>query len=231
MPIQFDPIAKYILVTSPTTALTALEIYSAAMDWCDDQPTMGYTIPMEAVGKFDMGGGVYSDSIFLLKNGWKIKFWSGTYQATITGTLLPEPGQSRTVPPDSGNVEVVFQVSSQGTVIPDIAEWTQTEKNGIINDIDLIEAKTMPLPSDPASESTLATIKAKTENLPIDPADQSLIDAKIEEKTSEVQGTGFQKDVDSLKQIKEYVDELEAGLILGSPQSIGQVLEKKLRTG
>ena len=116
MGVSFNPISKYILITSPTTVISALEIYSAAMNWCDDQPTMGYDVPMMAVGKFDMGGGVYSDSIFMLINGWKIKFWSGTYQAVITGTLLPETGQSRTVPPDSGNVEVVFQVSSQGTI-------------------------------------------------------------------------------------------------------------------
>lgn len=227
MGIVFDPVSKLIKITSGIE-IDALTIYNTTMDWCDDQSTMGYTVPMRAIGKAPLGGGIYTDSIFMLQNGWKIKLYNGTYQFVIKGTVITDDESPRTVPPDSGNVEVVFQVSSQGTVIPDVAEWTQTEKNGIISDVDIIEAKTMPLPSDPASESTLAIIKAKTENLPIDPADQSLIDDKIDEKTSEVQGTGFQKDVDSLRQIKEYVDELEAGLI---PVSIGQVLEKKLHTG
>jgi len=126
--------------------LTALEIYSAAMDWCDDQPTMGYTVPMKAIGKAPLGGGVYTDSIFILQNGWKIKFWSGTYQAVITGTLITDDETSRTVPPDSGNIEVIFQVSSQATVIPDEAEWTQTEKETALSDLDAIEAKTGNLP-------------------------------------------------------------------------------------
>lgn len=122
MPIEFDPINKYILITSPTKQLTALNIYNAVMDWCGDQETISYTIPMKAVGKFPIGAGINSDSIFILINGWKIKFWSGTYQARITGTLITDDESERTVPPDSGNVEITFQVSSQGTVVGDIAE-------------------------------------------------------------------------------------------------------------
>jgi len=191
--VEFDPINKYILITSPTTELSALEIYSAAMDWCDDQPIMGYTVPMRAVGKFDMGGGVFSDSIFLLINGWKIKFWSGTYQAIITGTLLGEPGQQRTIPPDSGNVEVVFQVSSQGTIIPDEAEWTQTEKNGVITDVNTIQAKTVNLPGDPASEINVTTVG------------QAL---NVHDK--EVKGNpGWQPD-DTLREIKQVIDDVKA---------------------
>lgn len=191
MGIQFDPINKYILITSPTTEVTSLEIYNAAMNWCDDQITMGYDVPMMTVGKFDMGGGVYSDSIFMLVNGWKIKFWSGNYQATIMGTLLPETGQSRTVPPDSGNVEVVFQVSAQGTVIEptisegeklDIAEKVWTTKDRGLK-IDGIKIDTAKLPSDPASESSIGGIRAKTDKLPTDPASESKLKSHI---TSEV---------------------------------------------
>lgn len=117
MAIEFDPINKLILITSPTVEISALEIYSLAMDWCDSQLNIGYSIPIRADGKFWMKTGVYSDSIFRLINGWKIKFWSGDYQAIITGTLLPEEGETRTVPPDTGNVEVIFEVSSQATII------------------------------------------------------------------------------------------------------------------
>lgn len=198
MGIEFDPVNKYILITYPTTELTALDIYNAAMDWADDQANMAYDVPMEAVGKFDMGGGVYSDSIFMLVNDWKIKFWSGDYQAVITGTLLPEPGQARTVPPDTGNVEVVFSVSSQATVIePIISEGDKLDIAGKVWDEEealAIKSKTDNLPSDPASESSIqavdsslaahdAAIKAKTENLPSDPASQSGLESHV---TSEV---------------------------------------------
>lgn len=168
MGIQFDPINKYILITSPTTELTALEIYSLTMNWCDDQPTMGYTVPMKAIGKAPLGGGVYTDSIFVLQNGWKIKFWSGTYQAKITGTLITDDETARTVPPDSGNVEVVFQVSSQATITGGTGEtvWTQTEKNGVIADVNAIQAKVEgveqtieQLPSETKISNLLSTLK------------------------------------------------------------------------
>jgi len=139
--IEFDPINKYVLITSPTTQLTALTIYNSTMDWCDEQPTIVHSIPMRAVGKAPLGGGVYTDSIFILQDGWKIKFWSGTYQAVIMGTVITDDETPRTVPPDSGNVEVIFQVSSQGIVIPGEGEWTQIEKDAIISDVTFIKSK------------------------------------------------------------------------------------------
>lgn len=208
MGIEFDPINKYIKITSPTTGLTALEIYNAIMDWCDDQPTMGYSVPMKAIGKAPLGGGVYTDSIFILQDGWKIKFWSGTYQAVITGTLITDDETARTVPPDSGSVEVVFQVSSQATLIGGEGAWSETEKNGIISDVDAIQAKTENLPTEPASEpsvkaidSALAThhvtIDGKTKNLPLDPASESALLNHLSSTNA------------SIEEIKEILEELK----------------------
>jgi len=131
MPITFDPTNKYINITSPSTIVTALEIYNAAMDWCDEPGNMIYLVPMAAYGKFVMGAGVYSDSIFVLINGWKIKPYSGNYTLTIAGTLITDDGSPRTVLPDTGNVVFVFQVSSQGTVtqIEDISIMKKLQMN------------------------------------------------------------------------------------------------------
>lgn len=180
MGIQFDPINKHILIMSPTTTISALEIYNAAMDWCDEQTTMGYDIPMSAVGKFDMGGGVYSDSIFMLINGWKIKFWSGTYQAVISGTLLPEAGQSRTVPPDSGNVEIVFQVSSQGTIEEPVV--SEEEEEGIAEQVWLTEGRG-------------------------DKLDQLRLIAALEATLTEIKGSGWTDE--TLKKIRELIGAVE----------------------
>lgn len=134
MAIQFDSANKYIKITSGTS-ITALEIYNAVMEWHDEKENMGYSVPMRAVGKANMGGGIHSDSIFILQNGWKIKLYDGNYQFTITGTLiaLDENGDpySRTEPPDSGNVEVIFQVSSQGTLVVSGSGVTQQDKEDI----------------------------------------------------------------------------------------------------
>jgi hypothetical protein len=152
MGIEFDPANLYILITSPTTDLTALQIYTAAMDWADELQNQQYDPPMGAYGKFGMGGGVYSDSIFVLQDGWKIKFWNGVYQAVITGTLITDDGTPRTVQPDGGNVEITFQVSSQGIVVAtgsgvtaqdkiDIGEevWTNTTGTQIVTDIEILK--------------------------------------------------------------------------------------------
>ena len=117
MGVSFDPINKHILITSPTTEISALTIYRETMDWCDNQTNMSYPLPMEAIGKVDLGGGVYGDSYFKLINDWKLKPYSGTYKLVITGTLVGEPGQSRWVEPDSGKVSMEFQLSTQATVI------------------------------------------------------------------------------------------------------------------
>ena len=138
MAIIFDPINKLIKITSGTS-ISALEIYNATMDWCDETENMGYTVPIRADGKFWMKEGVYSDSIFRLINGWKIKLYDGTYQFIITGTLLPEEGESRTVPPDNGNIEIIFEVSSQGTIVTYGSGVTQQDKEDIA---DLVEIQT-----------------------------------------------------------------------------------------
>lgn len=225
MGIEFNRINKYILITSPTTELEALDIYNAAMDWADELDNMPYSTPMRAIGKAPLGGGVYTDSVFILQNGWKIKFWSGTYQALVRGTLITEDETPRTVPPDFGNVEVVFQVSSQGTVIPDEAEWTQTEKDGIISDVDIIQAKTDNIPSDLGDVPTEPELDSKhgfgswegaTPSQVWDHTSRKLTSTELAgedghvakeetviEKSGDIKGTGFVKDEDSLTKIKD----------------------------
>lgn len=155
MAIQFNPIDKLILITSGTS-ISALEIYNAAMDWVDEQENMAYTVPMKAVGKFPMGGGINSDSIFILINGWKIKLYDGNYQFTFTGTLITDDETPRTVPPDSGNVEVIFQTSSQGVVVTQGSGVTEEDKQNIA---DLIN------PSIVTVQEQVAKVKAKTNNI------------------------------------------------------------------
>jgi len=123
MPVEFDSVNKLIKITSPTTEIGAIDIYRAAMEWADDQAFIDDEVPMAAYGKFPMGGGVYSDIIFVIQNDYKIKPWSGNYQLVIFGTIITSDESPRTVLPDFGNVEVVFQVCSQGTI--EKPEWEE----------------------------------------------------------------------------------------------------------
>lgn len=135
---SFDPVNKYIKVLSPNAEVTALEMYGEAMDYADSEEGVAHPLPMAAVGKAPLGGEVYTDSIFMLTNGWKIKFYDGTYQAKVTGTVITDDETQRTVAPDSGNVEVVFQVSSQATVLGQVE--VDNKLAAIKTDIELVRA-------------------------------------------------------------------------------------------
>ena len=139
MVIEFDPINKLIKLPdlSPDYTITAQEIYNEAMDWADSQEAMAYDLPMSSTGYANLGGGVYTDKIFILINGWKLKPYNGTYTLTVIGTIiaLDQEGNPypRTVPPDEGEVQWVFQVSSQGIISVQGSGVTEQDKQDIAN--------------------------------------------------------------------------------------------------
>jgi len=139
MTVTFDPTNKLILLPdlSPDYQITAQSIYNDTMDWCDSQAAMDDDPPMRSTGYASLGGGAYSDKIFILQKGWKLKPYAGTYALTVVGTLiaLDDAGNpyARTVPPDSGDVQWVFQVSSQGIIVVSGSGVTQQDKQDIAN--------------------------------------------------------------------------------------------------
>ena len=129
MPITFDGPNKIINITTPTTFTTVQAIYEDSIEWADEAVNMIYLDPMEATGYEAIGGGVYSDKIYILKNGWKIKPWSGDYSLIIQGSLITDDETRRSVSPDSGNVDIVFQVATFGTVTQVISGSGVTEQD------------------------------------------------------------------------------------------------------
>ncbi|RLI53162.1 MAG: hypothetical protein DRP09_16375 [Candidatus Thorarchaeota archaeon] len=92
------------------------QIYNQVMDWCDDPVGMVHPVPMEGAGYYPLGGGMYTDKIYILKNGWKILPHCGNYRLSLIGTLITDDGSERVRLPRSGTVEMTFQVSSQGII-------------------------------------------------------------------------------------------------------------------
>ena len=92
------------------------DIYNMAMDWADNPESMSYDVPMSSSGYFPLGGGAYTDKIFILTNGWQILPNQGNYTLTLIGTLITDTGYPRIRLPRSGVVSVLFQVSSQGII-------------------------------------------------------------------------------------------------------------------
>lgn len=239
MTISFDGVNKLIKILAGTgSPLPALTIYSQAMDWADDQGAMCHTPPMYAVGKAPLGGGVYTDSIFVLQDGWKIKLYDGTYQFIIMGTVITDDETPRTVPPDSGNVEAVFQVSSQGTLIPDVAEWTQAEK-------DEVKAKVASIPPDLPGVPTHSELIAAHGSSSWEGATPTQLwahpsreltsrntggeEIAAEQSLDDIKGTTFQTAVDSLKKIREMIEALSVPKAV--PKSIAEYEESILREG
>lgn len=164
MTIEFDSTNKWILLPdlSPNYTITAQTIYNEVMDWADNQYAIDNDLPMSATGFANLGGGSYSDKIFILINGWKLKPHSGTYTLTVIGTIiaLDEEGNSvpREVPPDSGTVHFVYQVTSQGIISVTGSGVTSDDIQAIADKVEVqtgvpIKTKVNPLPLDPASES------------------------------------------------------------------------------
>jgi len=118
---------------------TCQEIYNLTMDWIDSQSNMPHDVPMMAVGYASLGGGSYTDKIFILINGWKIRPTEGDYIITFIGTLITDDNSERVSRPKAGAIQSVFQVSSQGISSVTGSGVTSQDKIDIAN---LVEAQT-----------------------------------------------------------------------------------------
>lgn len=132
MPVvsEFDPANKYIKLADLNT-IKAQDIYNEAKQWEASNQGMVHPCPLMSTGYAPLGGGAYTDKIFMLTNGWKLKPYSGTYILTILGTIITDDESPRIVPPDSGQVQVVFQVVSQGIIAAPVV--TDQDKQDIAN--------------------------------------------------------------------------------------------------
>lgn len=73
-PYTFDYVNKYILIPPGEIVTNMIDVYNAAMDWIDSDDGMVHELPIEAIGKAPLGNDVYTDTIYKLLNGWKLKF-------------------------------------------------------------------------------------------------------------------------------------------------------------
>jgi hypothetical protein len=118
MAITLSGADKLITLDTDTT-FTWKDIYDACVDWAVLEANMQYLIPMVGSGKAALGGSVYTDVIFVLSNGWKLKpsGYTAGDTITITGTGITDDASDRTTAPTTGDAPVwVFQVATYGTI-------------------------------------------------------------------------------------------------------------------
>lgn len=118
MGITIDGINKLIILDTLTTFVVK-DIYIACENWEALSGNMQYLEPMESAGNFDMGGGIFSDTIFSLANGFHLQpsgYVAGT-QINLTGTLITSDGSNLAVEPTVGSpVSWFIRAATAGTI-------------------------------------------------------------------------------------------------------------------
>jgi len=114
----------YSAVAGPTE-VDMQEIYNKAMQWAATQPAMDDVVPVEAVGKKSIGGGLYTDIVYSLMYGWKLKFFPGKYHLQMNGTTITNDGTPKHVLNQWGNPDVTYSVGTGGLVVSPIIDDTE----------------------------------------------------------------------------------------------------------
>jgi hypothetical protein len=119
MAITIDGDNKIINLSTSTDWLFH-DIYVALVDWSYLPENMKYLLPCQGNGKVDLGGGVYTDIIYNLLNGWKLKpsgYVNGT-QILVEGTLVTDDGSIPTDSPTVGGIpQWLFKVATYGVLV------------------------------------------------------------------------------------------------------------------
>lgn len=69
----FDPIRKLIGIPEGTVEVEMREVYNQMQEWLATDDGMPSEVPIRARGHEDISVGLYTDTIFVLQNGWKLK--------------------------------------------------------------------------------------------------------------------------------------------------------------
>ena len=108
-----------LIVLDTATSFTAQSIHSAVQSWASLSANMQYLLPMSASGKAALGGGIFTDLIFSLLNGWKLKpsGYAANTQIIVSGTLITSDNTAYAVPPTTGSpVQWLVQATTAGTI-------------------------------------------------------------------------------------------------------------------
>lgn len=119
MAITISGSAKTITLDTSTT-FAVKDVYDACVDWACQSGNMQYLLPMTGTGKSALGGGVYTDSIYSINNGYKIKpsGYAADTQVKLTGTLITSDSSNYAIAPTSGSpVQWYVQATTAATIV------------------------------------------------------------------------------------------------------------------
>ncbi|GIU69074.1 MAG: hypothetical protein KatS3mg002_0310 [Candidatus Woesearchaeota archaeon] len=70
---KFDPYKKIIGIPEYMTTIDLRDLYTEVIEWSENEG-ISFDVPMNAVGNFTLGEGIATDIVYILKNGWKLKY-------------------------------------------------------------------------------------------------------------------------------------------------------------
>ncbi len=88
MALVFNQHTQIIDVTSPQVTVVVQDLINAIRQEEESYIGLAYNKIANASGKEDLGGGVATGITINLLENWQLRFWSGTYTASITGGNL-----------------------------------------------------------------------------------------------------------------------------------------------
>lgn len=117
MAYTFDTENKWIIIPGAEVSTNMQDVYDDCMDWADSQEGMVWDIPVAAYGKIELSPGVYTDIIYVLQGGWKLRYYVGDYTAIVVGTVVTDDQTARTSLPYGSSIELTFEVATKATVV------------------------------------------------------------------------------------------------------------------
>lgn len=90
MPITIDGQSK--LMTLDSTAVTAVELWSAWVDWLEISENRKWSLAFSLVGTDPLGEGIFVPPYFFLLNGWRVRPMEADHDLTVDGNLFVQGG-------------------------------------------------------------------------------------------------------------------------------------------
>ena len=181
MAIILDRTDKIIEVEAPTTEVTIQQLINAVRNWEDKQENMDVAQVAKAAGKELLGGGLSVGITLELLNNWQLKFEDRLgpdyVQCTVRdGNLVG--GIAGNPIKESAYTQVKLILSAAG-VIAGLGEVALESSVQNVRDV-------LGVPNSPTIADDLDVIEAKVIELPDDPADQSLVEEHVTSELKEL---------------------------------------------
>jgi hypothetical protein len=132
----FDFEAQIIHITNPQVIVEIQELITEIRIAEFTNLGMAYPKIADASGKAYLGGGVTTGITVYLYPNWQLKFWEGTYTASITGgNLIGGPGDNPIA--YTNGVQVILVQSASSTIVHGGTVLTVEEHDKLMTGLDV----------------------------------------------------------------------------------------------